>query len=228
MATRTRITALVAVAVVAGLLLPACSATVTGTPVASPTAASEATFPPGLSIITESTPAETPTSAEEAVQNVTAFWNGGLEKRGIHPTVQAAHAPLTCGTTTYSTTPAVRCAGGSILYDADWAQGLLADAPNGPVALELSLAHEVGHSIQSDYGWFAQLEAAPRVGAVAAAEISADCLAGVYMSSTHVSPAELDGALALTPIGETPVRSEAFRHGLHVTDSDQCITNYLN
>lgn len=236
MYTRTRNLALAALAVAAGFVLPSCSSTVSGIPVAipPPPAVIEPTFPPGLTIITEPLPAETPlssyklpTSAEEAVARVVAFWNGSPYDMGLHVNVEAAQAPLVCETKVFRTSPAAQCAGGTILYDSAWAQRALADSPYGPVAVAVVMAHEVGHAIQGAFGAGGQLTDATGVGGASAAEMSADCYGGMYMATTGLSTAAMDAAVASTPMG-VPARVQAFHDGLGTTDPNVCIDRYLN
>ncbi|TXI55936.1 neutral zinc metallopeptidase [Mycolicibacter arupensis] len=195
----------------------------------------EPTFPPGLTIITEPLPAETPmssyklpTSAEEAVARVVAFWNGAPNRLGLHPKVVAAQAPLMCNPTRVALGRAATCAGGTILYDVAGIQQMLNNKPNGPIAMTVVMAHEVGHLIANEFGAGGQLTDAPNVGGVEAAELSADCFGGMYMHSTGLSASVVDAAVALTGVGAGSVRTEAFHDGLSTTDPNVCVDRYLN
>lgn len=231
MTTRTRTFALATLMVAAVFVLPACSSTVSGTPVASAPAATstEPTFPPGLSIITD-TPMSgyvPPTSAEQAVQRAVTFWNGSPHRMTLRVNAQAAQPPLTCGTTQFARGRAATCEDNTVIYDPTAVQSLLNTAPNGPIAVQVIMAHEVGHAIANEYGAAGQLDGAPNVGTTAAAELSADCYSGMYMTSTMLPVADLAAALPLTALGEAPARTEAFHDGLTTTDPNVCVDRYL-
>lgn len=210
----------------AALGVPACSRMTDGTAVASD-ANIPSTSPSTPSIVRTAPTSTVPTvtSAADAVQRTVTWWHTahGMD---MNVRVEGVIAPLVCGNKQYNDDRAGRCHD-TILYDAEWVQNLLNNPPSGPVGLQITMAHEVGHIIQLAYGWRDPLKEAPAVGAAKALEVSADCLSGMYMSTAGLTDAAVDGGLAETALGFVPVRMRAFRDGLTTTDPNVCVTRYL-
>lgn len=113
-----------------------------------------------------------------------------------------------------------------ILYDTRAMEALRDSGADGPLAVELVIAHEFGHAIQNYAGKLGKLREAPRVSATSQVELSADCLAGVYSTSVTVPDSELMAALSKTGMGSNADRIAAFRDGATVELPVDCLTKY--
>jgi len=94
----------------------------------------------------------------------------------------------------------------------------------GDLAVEIIIAHEMGHGAQEADGL---IKAYPSENSQ---ELSADCAAGTYVSSRYpgVSTDERGRALAATALGEFPERIAAFNDGFTGAVAPMaCLTDYL-
>lgn len=217
--------AVAALLVSAAFVVPACSRVTDGTAVAGADILSTSPSTPSI-VRTAPTSVPTVTSVDEAVSKVTTYWNDV----GVTVTVptEAASSPLTCNMKRFSEVNALYCPDGrTMLYDIAWADTLFSQPPVGARAVEIVVAHEVGHAIAEQHTWLGKLEKAPSIDGIAAVEASADCYAGMYTITTGLSQPEIVAAVKKTAIGKSAVRIEAFRSGMETTDPNVCVKRYL-
>ena len=94
----------------------------------------------------------------------------------------------------------------------------------GDLAVEIIIAHEMGHGAQEADGLLEAYRSENNQ------ELSADCAAGTFIRSRYpgVSPDEQGRALAATALGEYPERIAAFNAGFTgATAPMACLTDYL-
>lgn len=176
----------VAATATAALFLSACSSTVAGSPTAASTPTSQASVAtttakaPAHSGRSSTPPSAVPTttftSTQDVVQffvnDVNAFWKWyNIQTKAI-AVVQSQ--PLSCGASEPESQDAhaMNCTG-TIHYDPD---ALAAEANGDNNLIGVVMAHEVGHTVER------RLDSDPN-RSDRSHELSADCLAGMYVSA---------------------------------------------
>lgn len=215
---------LVAAAATVGAVLSGCTSTTTGSPVASPD------VPVSTTTTTSRTPTTTtpppsrrvthrpikPTDARQIIDDVVQFWR----TRGVRLQISTGERnSLSCNNVRVNP-PAAYC----VLEDRVVYVPLsveMKDDPKIMKAFQAILAHEVGHAVQD---WADRLDGKEgselyRDTGVKRAELSADCLSGVYMA-TQDEAEKIDW--------DNAARNEAYRFGLGLPPNDdfQCLDAY--
>ncbi|MFZ2242379.1 MAG: hypothetical protein WAV90_22990 [Gordonia amarae] len=229
--TRTHLRPLIAATVAAGISLSGCSTATGGEPTA-PSGASRTTSATSTTTTSTTTTASAgmiPLTTPAAIfADVTNYWRTSKSHIDI-PAVTLVSDPdaPSCTDGDYSGATAAMCGNadsGQVVYSGPKVDALLAQT-HGPMAVTIILAHEFGHAILSYSGAYPDGPGVTRSD-VPSAELSADCLAGVYVAGRGYAAADVDAALPLTALDAHPVRVAAFRAGMSASAPKQCITNY--
>ncbi len=159
--------------------------------------------------------------AAQAASDVETFWVQRIPAFNP-PTLYAALPAAVPGHVCLSQLSIARFCSGEIAWDVPDLEQI--DAAGGTLAVLTVLAHEMGHQIQAFRG-------------VAASELGADCLAGVYLTSVSDglsprfsgTPADVDAAVmstfSTTRSDAIPARVAAFATGRGGT-ADGCLAAY--
>lgn len=203
---------------IAALVLSGCGTAVDGEPVTAdtPTSATRTSTPPRT---TTTTVEQRPVAhdVDQIIKDIEQFWARG----GIHLDVGSRVDEVpTCGTPSgrkrYPTSPAVYC----------FHEDVISYRPSLPTMPDaaLILAHEMGHAVQDDRDWLDGADGDEKVPGtdIPVREVSADCLAGVYIAAEEPS---LEGSVI---DGRGGVRTSAFQRGvgLDMSQAQVCFTDY--
>lgn len=166
---------------------------------------------------------------DTATANVKSFWNShkiNLNEVSDSGVMGVIH----CGGDA-PTARALYCSTNDVLYYVTPKFNTLLAQPHGDTATTIIVAHEMGHAIQDMYadGAFDGAKGDRPIDGVAAAELSADCFSGVYMThGTDLAETEIRDGVGLTALHKNRARIAAFRAGMATVPSDvkTCFTNY--
>lgn len=159
--------------------------------------------------------------AAQAASDVEAFWVQRLPGF-VPPSLYAALPAAVPGHVCLSQLSIARFCSGEIAWDVPDIESI--DAGGGALAVVTVVAHEMGHQIQAFRG-------------VAASELGADCMAGVYLTSVADglsprftgTPADIEAAIlstfSTTRTDAIPGRMAAFAAGRGGT-ADGCLAAY--
>lgn len=159
-----------------------------------------------------------PTDAVQIIGDIEKFW----ATRGVtlDVTDRQVDGSIECEGKRYNSTPALYCDTGNQVIYKTLPEDMLTD-PAQMVLVQTILSHEMGHAVQ-DFAGKLQGAAGDRKmeGGIAARELSADCLAGVYMATQTPT--------ARSHEMETPERTAAYQLGLNLPDGaqEQCLTKW--
>ncbi|MBN7457364.1 neutral zinc metallopeptidase [Mycobacteroides abscessus] len=221
-------------AIITSVILTGCTGTTNGTPLRDPTApTSTAVAAPSTTTSTTTTAApaamEPLTTPDAIFADIKAFWETSSAKVSTGVTLVSDPDAPTCSGGTFETATAAMCGNsdtGRVVYSEPRMTELMAQT-HGDLAATIVLAHEYGHAIQRYTGAFKGGVSGPYTNGVKGIELSADCLAGVYVAGRGYDPREVSAALPLAPaIGENPTRVTAFHMGMSTDKPKTCLTRY--
>ncbi|GAB4621081.1 hypothetical protein MOKP38_46320 [Mycobacterium avium subsp. hominissuis] len=213
---------------IAAVMLSGCGTVTEGEPVASEEltiSTTTSTVPPRTPTLRTTTqaPDYIPESPYQIVDRLKAFWL--TKKVDLRDVIPEEDPALICNGKTLAEgdARALYCDGGEPdgrppLPDYLKWKPALVSGMSDPVlgtAAHITLAHEMGHAMQD---WTGRVEGDTGTP-TSPSELSADCLAGFYVSQTGLDRELVEEALPHTRIGDSRQRIEAFEKGMSLPAS---------
>lgn len=195
------------------LALTGCTNSTAGTPVASSTSSVQAGSLPSVMSSTVTTTSAAPASSAvnglvlQHIRGATDWWKQqGVDVGPVD--AEATTSDITCNRKS-SDDDAIFChhthGGGTLKYRSDHFSAMQRDGGN--LAVELTVAHEMGHAVQ--YARNARYATDQRH----LVELSADCFAGAYVSAMGIPVDAVPAAMDATQLVTIPGAMDAVRFG---------------